>query len=133
MSCWVVPTLAAELWRLPLDQVLQRMKEGLVPTKREDGWTFIDVAPASPRVGQPSLPPEQRPPTFTLVQSDQTPSSADDLEEAELAALKALTAAASDPEMLSPVDEVETGSLGDWRAARARNARMRIPPSRAST
>jgi hypothetical protein len=133
MSCWVVPTLAAELWRLPLDQVLQRMKEGLVPTKREDGWTFIDVAPASPRVGQPSLPPEQRPPTFTLVQSDQTPSSADDLEAAELAALKALTAAASDPEMLSPVDEVETGSLGDWRVARARNARMRIPPSRAST
>ncbi len=129
MSCWVVPTLAAELWRLPLDQVLQRMKEGLVPTKREDGWTFIDVAPASPRVGQPSLPPEQRPPTFTLVQSDQTPSSADDLEAAELAAL---TAAASDPEMLSPVDEEEQGSLGDWRAARARNARLRIPPRRQS-
>lgn len=128
MSCWVVPSLAAELWRMPLDQVLQRMKEGLVPTKREDGWTFIDVAPASPRLAARSLSPEQRPPTFTIVQSDDTPTPAD-AEEAELAAL---TAAASDPEILSPVDEEEPGSLGDWRAARARNARLRIPPRRQS-
>ena len=129
MSCWVVPTLAAELWRLPLDQVLQRMKDGLVPTKREDGWTFIDVAPASPRLTTSSLPPELRPPTFTIVQSDHTPTPADNAEEAQLAAL---TAAASDPEILSPVDEEEPGTLGDWRAARARNARLRIPPRRQS-
>lgn len=128
MSCWVVPSLAAELWRMPLDQVLQRMKEGLVPTKREDGWTFIDVAPASPRFPTPSLPPGQRPPTFTIVQSEDTPTP-ENAEEAELAAL---TAAASDPEILSPVDEEEPGSLGDWRAARARNARLRIPPRRQS-
>jgi len=128
MSCWVVPSLAAELWRMPLDLVLQRMKDGLIPSKREDGWTFIDVAPAGPQTPNPPLlPPEQRPATYTLVETPQD-IPADTSADIEEAALAALTAAASDPEMLSPVDEEEPGSLGDWRAARARNARLRVPP-----
>ena len=30
MSCWVVPSLAAELWRMPLEQVLRLMRDGSV-------------------------------------------------------------------------------------------------------
>src|SRR5205823_4773016 len=39
MSCWVVPSLAAELWRMPLEQVLKLMRDGLVPSKEEEGFT----------------------------------------------------------------------------------------------
>ena len=48
MSCWVVPSVAAELWGCTVDAVLNAIRNGKVPTKDDAGWTFVDVAPESP-------------------------------------------------------------------------------------
>ena len=63
MSCWVVPTIAAEYWRIPLEQVMDRIERNAVPVRRENGFTFIDILPDPPSYN--SLPPEKRPATFT--------------------------------------------------------------------
>jgi hypothetical protein len=139
MSCWVVPSLAAELWHIPLSDLLQRIRDGMLPVLREEGWTFVDVAPEGHQVSRPSLPPEQRPPPYTLVAestppalsigevlalSDDTPPAAPPTSSEELS---------EDEEMLvedESVDDVGTIDLGDWRAARAKNSRLRRPPPR---
>jgi hypothetical protein len=109
MSCWVVPSLAAELWRMPLEQVMRLISQGAVPTKQEEGFTFIDVAPDSPKITSPMLKAEHRPATFI-------PAAHDD-----------------DIDML--IDEEvaiteEENTFGDWRAARARISLTRIGPPR---
>ena len=45
MSCWVVPTVAADFWGVTLDVVWRRICDGLVPHKTEEGFVFIDVDP----------------------------------------------------------------------------------------
>ena len=45
MSCWVVPTIAAELWGVTLDHVLGRVDEGMLRAKTEHGFLLVDVAP----------------------------------------------------------------------------------------
>lgn len=45
MSCWAVPSVAAELWGCTLDSVLKAIHNGDVRTYQEAGWTFVDVAP----------------------------------------------------------------------------------------
>jgi hypothetical protein len=67
MSCWVVPSVAAELWGCTVDAVLNAMRQGDVPTKDDSGWTFVDVAPDSPKLEAPKsvLPPI--PDTYSIV------------------------------------------------------------------
>jgi len=45
MSCWAVPSVAAELWGCTVDSVLMAIRNGEVRTYQEAGWTFVDVAP----------------------------------------------------------------------------------------
>jgi len=45
MSCWVVPTVAADYWGVTLDVVWHRLCDGLIPHKTEQGFVFIDVDP----------------------------------------------------------------------------------------
>lgn len=112
MSCWVVPSLAAELWRMPLEQVMKLVREGAVPTKEEEGFTFIDVAPNSPKMAPAHLAHESRPPTFI---------PAADEDDVDLILIEAE----------DEVADEESGDLGDWRAARARISLTRIgPPKR---
>lgn len=101
MSCWVVPSVAAEFWGIPVQSVLDRIKHGDVIHKRESGFTFVDVAPESPNF-QPSKP-AVKPLTYTVI----TP--------AEIAALS----------------EGNVDCDGDWRAARDGASRMRRAPVRA--
>jgi len=117
MSCWVVPALAAELWRMPLDQVMKLVKEGAVPTKQDEGFTFIDVAPMSPKIGGPSLKPAHRPATF-IPAADETDINL-----------------VIRPEEVKGWDEdagndaTESFNFGDWRAARAKVSITRIGPA----
>ncbi len=69
MSCWVVPSVAAEYWGIPLEQVLSGIRGGNVPIKRELGLTFVDVAPNSGPADQRSIPKAIRPLTFVAVPS----------------------------------------------------------------
>lgn len=47
MSCWVVPSVAAEFWGVSLDVVWARIYARQVPHKRDGGFIFVDVAPWS--------------------------------------------------------------------------------------
>ena len=126
MSCWVVPTIAAEIWGMPLSDLLRRIRDGEIPTKQDAGFTFVDVAPYSNQIERPLLAPDERPATFAM------------LSDAEMAALeKELiaqdVAAAAEP-VIVVVDEdqlpdlTESKQLGDWRTGRQSASRKRIPP-----
>lgn len=135
MSCWVVPALAAEIWGIPLQQVLNAVRLGEIPTKTAIGLTFVDVAPDGPTVRTGYRLPTARPNTFTPA------VLADELSESEVAALSpnasdepsAAPEASQDEEreeeILSTVDEYEEGKL-DWRHARRSASRLRRAPKR---
>src|SRR5438045_6374608 len=102
MSCWVVPTVAAELWGVSLEIVLERARSGLIHSKSENGFMFIDVAPAGECCGPPRGLRGPHPPTFTIV----TPE--------EVSALINPAPMVHDPQ--------------DWRFARQLASRSRRPP-----
>ena len=60
MSCWVAPSLAAEMWGMPLEQLMARIRSGEIATKQEQGFTFVDVAPYSKRIERPNRRPGER-------------------------------------------------------------------------
>lgn len=136
MSCWVVPSLAAELWQIPLEQLWRRIREGELESKLEDGFTFVDVAPDGPKLIPPSLPPQLRPQTFTKVEDEQ-PAGDDAINESqeESAPDPIEQPVATNPSVSDhPDDQLDdptaSTDLGDWRAARRRASRLRIPPRR---
>src|SRR5437016_7779473 len=67
MSCWVVPSVAAELWGCTVDAVLNAIRTGNVPTKEDAGWTFVDVAPDSPKLEAPKAVRPPAPETYSIV------------------------------------------------------------------
>ena len=129
MSCWVVPALAAEIWGIPLQQILDAIRTGKLPTRSDIGLTFVDVAPKGPKVRTGFRPPAAHPHTFTSA------PLAEELSEAEVEALSerstddGASPAERDEELLSTVDEYEDGKL-DWRQARRSASRLRRPPRR---
>ena len=119
MSCWVVPSLAAELWQMPLELLWRFIRSGEIASRTEEGFTFVDMAPGGPKLARPMTPPHLRPPTFTAMARD-----------GELPP--------QDPPADQPQEEPEEGfedetaskELGDWRAARKKASRLRVPPPR---
>jgi hypothetical protein len=136
MPCWVAPTLAAELWHIPLPELMRRIESGEIPVRREDGFMFVDVAPYGARVERP-IPPHERPDTFVTIDAidgesldeEVAPPASDEPavlvtdEEASV-----LLMPSSDELELGPADDTASVNLGDWRAARRKAARSRIPP-----
>lgn len=132
MSCWVVPSLAAELWQVPLEQLWRRIREGQLISKLEDGFTFVDVAPDGPKLIGPNLPPHLRPATFTKVEDEQPPFEDEQPSEPEPE-----PQVAQQPDLsIHPDDLLDdptaSEDLGDWRASRKRASRLRVPPRRLS-
>jgi hypothetical protein len=68
MSCWVVPTIAADFLGIPLDQVMSDIHSGKLASKTESGFTFVDVAPDSPMYISPR---NLTPPTYTVVSNEE--------------------------------------------------------------
>src|SRR5438445_10419423 len=64
MPTWVVPSIAAEMWRVPLNDVLGQIQSGSIPAKVEKGFTFVDVDPHGGAPRARSKPPAQRPATY---------------------------------------------------------------------
>jgi hypothetical protein len=116
MSCWVVPTIAAEIWGMPLEQLMQRINEGEFQTKLEQGFMFVDVAPDSPRYE----------PKLLLAKNA--------ISERELAALAINDGADEDAdEAFMPAEEPEApANRGDWRTARRETGQLRVPPRSAA-
>jgi len=120
MSCWVVPSIAAEFWGIPIASVLDGARNGKFASKNELGFMLIDVAPDSPRAEMGFRRPAAVPLTYI------TPS--DELNEAERMALSA-------DEPQGEISAEEEAALNgteadrfDWRAARRAAARKRRSP-----
>jgi len=154
MSCWVVPTIAAELWGVPLEQVLGEIRAGAVSSKLDYGFTLVDVAPDS-RVLAPPPPRRALPPPMTFIPAvSLDEAEAEALAEAALAPPEAALTPDASVEPVRPAvpaaelsvaeeeDESEDGpdpNYGEpddgqplnWRAARTRAAATRRrPPAR---
>jgi hypothetical protein len=114
MSCWVVPSIAAELWGVAVDQVMNGISAGQIPSKIESGFTFVDVAPDSPKLQTPrSL--RNTPATFTVV----TPQ--------EEAMLCGYEPACEEYEQYLAEDD-DTIDLSEWRLRRDQTAATRRRP-----
>ena len=109
MSCWVVPTIAAELWGVSVQHVLDGLKRGDFPSKNESGFTFVDVAPDSPKVETPRKLRPPAPPTYTMVSREE------------------IEALIGDTQSEESTDEA-TINLCDWRAARRTAGMIRQRP-----
>jgi hypothetical protein len=110
MSCWVVPSVAAELWGCTIDAVLNAIRNGHVPSKEDEGFTFVDVAPDSPKLEAPKPLRPATPETYTI------------LSQAEEDALQ------------QPIEcEEESEMRSDWRKIRqSTSASRRAPLSQAA-
>ena len=113
MSCWVVPTVAAELWGCSLESVLAAIRHGNVLTKDEGGWTFIDVAPESPRMA--SVAERQATQLAAVVTAEEE---------------EALVGVGADEEYEQEFEDEQTRVLEDWKRARERAAETRTAPAR---
>src|SRR5690242_14239079 len=87
MSCWVVPSVAAELWGIPLEQLMGQIRAGTVTSRTEHGFVMVDVAPDSERIAPAPRRRRPRTRTFTAVVEPGATSPASVVSEAELAAL----------------------------------------------
>jgi hypothetical protein len=132
MSCWVVPTIAAELWGVSIDHVLQQVRDGHLPHRVHEGFMFVDVAPHGGGCGIVK-PAAMNPPTFTALSEAEIDALCDetvaDIEAAETVEAHAdVEDRNEEEESQSPADDEASVDLGDWRAARQRVGRTRIPP-----
>jgi hypothetical protein len=117
---------------MPLDQVWSRIRDGHIASRHEDGFTFVDMAPFGPHLQRPGTPRHLRPQTYTPAAPSAHPSTDDaPLSPEEMNSL------IRDPQ--SPIeqapeelleDETASSELGDWRAARRKASRLRVPPPR---
>src|SRR4051812_14519204 len=113
MACWVVPTVAAEMWGVTVQQVLDAILSGSISSRQDSDFTFVDVAPGSPVVRRPRFL-RNDPPTFTPVTDE------------EMLALMAdepapAPATAQAPDEIAPTMSDEMQALiqmGDWRRGR---------------
>jgi len=150
MSCWVVPTVAAEYWGVTLDVVWRRIYDGLVPHKNDRGFVFVDVDPWTPDLS--GALHHEPPPTFVTPQEPllhaPAPSATSRArfgplleEEPEAIGTVALHMGSSrgasgddsdghDEDELPPLDEEESATFGrlSWHEVRQRVSRTRRPP-----
>src|SRR5438552_15123907 len=108
MSCWVVPSVAAELWGCPMQAVRDAIRGGQLPTREENGWMFVDVAPDSPNVI--GAPQPIRAATFDAISGAELAALTGPIEDYQIA----LEVAEDDQDPTT--DEPEM--IGDWRAIR---------------
>lgn len=123
MPCWVVPSVVAELWNVPLEQIMSAVHSGQLRSKQENGFTFIDVAPTAHNA-MPARPVERpRPITYKVVRPSGPPESYKIPRPAEVitpAELESLTG--------DTTEEARAGAMGDWRRGRRHATDRRNPP-----
>lgn len=118
MSCWVVPAVAASFWGVAIDEVLRRVEQHEVVSKRDMGFLLVDVAPDKPNRTLGKLPPEQRPPTWRPAH-DLAPSTF-------VQFVPEKDARHDDDQRRLHISEATAG--GDWRRGRQLVRQLRIAP-----
>src|SRR4051812_49156867 len=101
MGCWVVPTIAAEFWRVSVEHVMHGIRTGQIPSKTEDGFTFVQAIPESAN-------PAEKKPTFVEVPAE---------------------ISATEDEELPPIDDESSVETADWRSKRAESRTLRRGPA----
>ena len=140
MPCWVVPSIAAELWGVSLDLVLARIADGSLASSEDCGFTVVDAAPWGHRAHVPPRPSsEPPPPTFVAIPADEIPAvlTIGQFLVAENPPVPprpphvpVVPLGEEDPE-IPPLDEEEDDKpIGNWREVRSRTSRTRRPPVR---
>lgn len=124
MSCWVVPSVAAEYWGVSISQIIEKVRRGEIPSKTELGFQLVDVAPQSQQMGG-NRPKALRPQTYVMTPPSVILSSAE---------RKALLGG-QQPEQEQPAavvmedtSDVDSNDRLDWRPTRAAVGRTRKPP-----
>jgi len=123
MSCWVVPNVAAEIWGISLDEVMQRIASGAVVSKREYGFLLVDTAPLGPLFRSTAAEGKAKPRTWVAVQT--WTEIEEDVEECFDDAGMDL---AVDGDSIE--EEPEDGIALGWQQKRAVHSRLRKPPAR---
>jgi hypothetical protein len=127
MSCWVVPNVAAEIWGISLDEVMQRIQSGAVISKREYGFLLVDTAPLGPLFHSTATEGKAKPRTWVAVQTwvevEEDAAEAEREESIDDAGMDLAVDGDSIEE--EPDDGVALG----WQQKRIAHARLRKPPS----
>lgn len=129
MSCWVAPSIAADMWGLSLAEVMSLTERGEIQSQTTHGFFLVDL--------HRQIIVEPPPPTFI------------DMSRQELTALgeeiaRSTSASSDEPASHSPVEpsnlpateimpssqDEESVSIEDWREVRRRTGRLRVPPNR---
>jgi len=123
MACWVVPTVAAELWGVTVQQVIDAILSGSIESRKDSDFTFVDVAPGSPTVRRPK-PFRNDPPTYTAVTDEEMLALM-----ADEPASTSRANPASDEIAPTMSDEMQALiEMGDWRRGRRMTSTLRKPP-----
>jgi hypothetical protein len=123
MSCWVVPNVAAEIWGIPLSEVLQRIHAGIVISKMEYGFLLVDTAPLGPLFRSTAADGAPKPPTWVAIQTWHELDDDEDEETIDDAGVDL----AIDGDSIE--EEPDDGVALGWQARRAVSGRMRKPPA----
>jgi hypothetical protein len=110
-----VPAVAAELWSVPVNEVLARIQKGLLPSKSEYGFTLIDVAPQSPIFHRSLKDSEPRPLTFKPTMRAAAASTESCADSAEVSAD-------------APAEQADDSQLLNWKPTRMSVSRLRRAP-----
>ncbi|HEY1686671.1 MAG TPA: hypothetical protein VGG19_18055 [Tepidisphaeraceae bacterium] len=118
MSCWVVPSLAAEYLGITLEDLQGRISGGTIPSKHDHGFLFVDVAPHSSQPRQ-----VQEGPTYVELSAD------------EIEALRGDESEVEEPVMEESVlEETEDDAVPitlrpDWTGVRQTTGQLRRRPA----
>ena len=145
MSCWVAPSIAAELWGISVEQVLQRAREGTVASRTDVGFFLVDVAPPKPETFVAITPEEQAAlgdgPDEQAGVTQPVPAP---LEPFPVAAAPVPVPAPLIPAPVAPADDELPNDVAaeeprpavpfeEWRKVRSRTAFRRVPPRRSAS
>jgi hypothetical protein len=115
MACWVAPTVAAEYWNVPVEQVLERIARGEIPSKSLGSFTLVDIHPHTPEPGGNA--------TLSRAEVKVLVGGAEELAAAQSAAYGA-------DAVLDEIEQAALRDAGDWRAARKMSGAKRRAPAR---
>lgn len=120
MPCWVVPSVASEIWHVPVDQILAAIKTGKLAHKSENGFTFVDVDPHAPL---PTAAPRSKvkPISYKVVRSR-------DIDQPLQLPRPAEVVTPAEQEELAGAENATSSAMGDWRRGRRGATARRTPP-----
>jgi hypothetical protein len=140
MPSWVVPAVAAELWAVPLEQVMADAAAGRIPSRTDGGLLFVDIDPV-PQASQPEAqPPHYRrslawamggassQPIVTAEERNALLDNSDEKEDVQTTEAEDEGVPVDDPPPPTPLTSED---VPNWNEVRSRVSRTRRPPDAA--